>query len=493
MLQQFCLTVLRRDRVFCLIFSLLFVLTIGCSSGNSGGTLASTTPTTPTAPAPPTAPTDPTAPTAPSITNKWVVSWGASPENALLSSTNGGGAEQTFRMLFSPTVSGTQERIHLSNFFGTTPITIGAARLAIDPNDDAAIDPLHDVALTFSGSTSVTIAPGQSVVSDSVQLEYAFGQKLAVTMYVKGTFPPLTQHITIAQTNYASAMNAGDTTLDAKGSSLTQQNLEWFLLSGMDVFGPYQGTVVLFGSSSIDGGNSNFGDTNSYPTPNVPVPGQDSDRPSDWLARDLVAAGYNIGVLNAGVLADPAGPNSGATTATGIADGIDREQRDVLNQAGVTTVVTYLGAVDIKTADCKSAPDVEASLTQIISTAAAANVRVIVGTLPPSTFCENPAQPNYGLFPSAGNPYVGGATTPGPINPGETQRMLVNSWIRTTAVNLPGVVGIADFDKALADPANPSFLLPNLNSGDNTHPNGFGYSVQSGAIPLNLILHTASN
>ncbi len=71
--------------------------------------------------------------------------------------------------------------------------------------------------------------------------------------------------------------------------------------------------------------------------------------------------------------------------------------------------------------------------------------------------------------------------------------MLVNSVTRTTAVNLPGVVGIADFDKALADPANPSFLIPNLNSGDNTHPDGFGYYVQSGAIPLNLILHTASD
>jgi len=148
-------------------------------------------------------------------------------------------------MLFSPTVSGTQERIHLSNFFGTTPITIGAARLAIDPNDDAAIDPLHDVALTFSGSNSVTIAAGQSVVSDTVQLEYAFGQKLAVTVYVKGTFPPLTQHLTNVQTNYASVMNVGDMTSDAKGSSLTQQNQEWFLLSGMDVFGPYQGTMEL--------------------------------------------------------------------------------------------------------------------------------------------------------------------------------------------------------------------------------------------------------
>jgi hypothetical protein len=478
MLQQICSVGLRRERVFCLGLSLLIVLVIGCSSGTHGIT---------------TAPTAPPAPTTPAVSNKWVVSWGASPENALPTDTNAGGSEQTFRLLFSPTVSGTQERLHFSNFFGTTPITIGTARLAIDPNDNAAIDPTHDVAITFSGSSSVTIAPGQNIVSDPVQLTYTFGQKLAVSMYVKGTFPPLTQHVTDVQNNFASAVNAGDTTSDATGSSLTQQTQEWFLLSGMDVFGPYQGTVVVFGSSSIDGNHSDYGDTNLYPTANVPVPGQDSDRPSDWLARQLIAAGYNMGVLNAGVSADPAGPNTGATPATGIADGIDREQRDVLDQPGVTTVVTYLGAVDIKTQDCKSAPDVEDSLTQIISMAAAANVRVIVGTLPPSTFCVVSGMANFGLSPTAANPYAGGATTPGPINPGETQRMLVNTWIRTTAVNFPGVVGIADFDKALADPANPSFLLPNLNSGDNTHPDGFGYSVQSSAIPLNLILPPAAN
>jgi hypothetical protein len=68
------------------------------------------------------------------------------------------------------------------------------------------------------------------------------------------------------------------------------------------------------------------------------------------------------------------------------------------------------------------------------------------------------------------------------------QRNLVNAWIRTTAATLPGVVGIADLDKALADPAHPDFMLPNLNSGDNFHPNGVGYGVQSGAIPLDVLL-----
>ncbi|WP_263382718.1 SGNH/GDSL hydrolase family protein [Granulicella arctica] len=458
-------------RSYCLTILIGFALLTGCTSYSNSVVVPVTTV---------------------KATPKWVVSWGASPENNLSSTTNQGGSEQSYRWLFSPTVAGTQERVHFSNFFGTTPLTIGAARLAVSTNDTAAIDTAHDSALTFAGAASVTIPPGGAVVSDPVNVTYLFGQKLAVSMYLTGTYGPLTHHNAEFQTSYVSPSNSGNVTGDASGAAFTQTTAEWFLLSEVDVYGPYQGTVVLFGSSSIDGHASNYGNANSYPVLNAPVAGQDSDRPSDWLARQLVSAGYNMGVSNAGVSADPAGPNSGATPAKGVADGIDREARDVFSQPGITTMITYIGAVDIKSSDCKSAPEVEASLMQIISAAAAQNIRVIVGTLPPSTFCQNSAAANFGPSPSTAAPYAGGAT-PGPINPGETQRMLVNTWIRSTAVNLPGVVGIADFAKVLTDPANPSFLIPNINSGDNNHPNGPGYSVQSSAIPLNLVLPPATN
>lgn len=416
----------------------------------------------------------------------WAVAWGNSPENALPSAANPGGQEQSFRFFFYPTVSGTQERVRFSNYFGTTSITIGAARLAV-ATGGAAIDPTHDAPLTFQGSPSAVIQPGQVLTSDPVSITYSFGQKMAVSMYVQGAFPSLTQHGSIVTTNYATPAGAGDTTADASGASFTQSNTEWYLLSDMDVYGAYQGTVVLFGSSSIDGAQSNLGNTNTYPTAQTPVPGQDNDRPSDWLARQLNAAGYNLGVLNAGVIADPAGPNSGATPSSGIADGEDRIARDVLEQPSVRAVVIYLGAVDMKSSDCKSAPDVEAALTNIIAQANTAGKRVILGTLPPSVFCSNPAQANYGPGPSSADPY-GGDINPGPENPGAAQWRMVNDWIRSTGAALPGVVAIADFDKAMADPDHPDYLQPTINSGDNTHPNGPGYGVQSSAIPLSALL-----
>ena len=413
----------------------------------------------------------------------WAVSWGAPPENASPTGENPGGAEQTFRSFFYPTVSGTMERLRFSNYFGASPVTISSARLAIAATPPA-IDPAHDAPVLFNGASSVTIAPGTEVTSDPVNITYTFGQKLAVSTYLKGTFPPLTQHDSQSMINYATADNAGDKTSDSTGTSFTTPVAEWYLLTGMDVYGQYQGTVALFGSSTIDGHASDYGDTNAYPVANAPVPGQDNDRPSDILARSLNAAGYRLGVFNAGILGDAAGPGTGSPSGS---SGVDRISRDVLTQPGIKTVIIYLGQVDLRLTACGDSSEVEASLANMASQANAAGVRVILATIPPASYCTNPASPNFGPYPSPADPYAGDSN-PGPENPGNTQRHLVNTWIKSAGAALPGVVGIADFESALADTTHPDFIVPNWNSGDNFHPNFAGYQMQNAAIPLNLIL-----
>jgi lysophospholipase L1-like esterase len=257
---------------------------------------------------------------------------------------------------------------------------------------------------------------------------------------------------------------------------------EWYLLTGADVYGPYQGTVALFGSSSIDGHNSNDSDVNSYPVMNFPIPNQNNDRPSDWLARQLIAAGYRLGVLNAGEIADPAGEDSITASGQSVA-GIDRMMHDVLKQAGIKAVVIYFGGIDLRD-DCVPATNVEASLANMVAQGQAAGVRVILATIPPSEYCQSS---NLDLLPSVANPYQGDLY-PGPENPGSTQRRALNDWIRTTGAELPGVVAIADFDQALLYPPHPDFMMPSFYSTDNFHPNGVGYGVQSAAIPLPSLL-----
>jgi hypothetical protein len=124
----------------------------------------------------------------------------------------------------------------------------------------------------------------------------------------------------------------------------------------------------------------------------------------------------------------------------------------------------------------------------MVAQANAAGVRVILGTIAPASYCNLIGSPNYGPNPvNDGGPFAGDIN-PGPENPDNVQRHLVNTWIKTTGATLPGVVAIADFESALADPDHPDFLIPNLNSGDNFHPDGPGYQVKSQAIPINSIL-----
>ena len=415
------------------------------------------------------------------VQTQWVVGWGAPPENANASGANSGSNEQTYRMILLPTIDGTQERVHFSNLYGTAPLTIGAARIAV-VTTAPAVDISTDTALTFAGSTSVTLAAGQTATSDPVNVTYSYGQKLAVTLYVKGALRSLTAHASEPTVNYVTAAGAGNTTSDAAGSSFVNSLQEWFLVTGMDVYGPYEGTVVLYGSSSIDGHGSNYSSVNAYPAANTPIPGQDNDRPSDWLARSLIASGRRIGVMNGGQIGDPAGED--ATTAAGNSQaGVDRFQRDVVNQSGIKAVVVYLGGIDLRS-DCVPATQVEASLSNIVAQGAAAHIRVILATLPPAEYCMR-SDPS--LLPSAANPWQGDMN-PGPENPGSTQRRALNAWIRTTGASLPGVVAVADFDAALAYPAHPDFMMPNFTSSDNFHPNGLGYQTQNGAIPISALL-----
>ena len=438
---------------------------------------------------PSTAPGSTVVPTA--IPNLWAGAWGAALDNAAATHDNTGGTDQTFRFLITPTVGGTEERVRFANPFGTSAITVGAARLAVGQDGSAAIDPTHDALLTFAGQTSVQLAPGATVTSDPVHVAYSFGQTLAVSLFVKGAFGQLSRHSSIFVTNYRSPDAAGDSTADATGASLTGTLTDWLLLSGLDVYGPYRGTIALFGSSTTDGYHSNYGADKVYPTPNVPVPGQHTSRLSDWLARRLNTAGLQIGVVNLGIPGDTVTPDI-TNTINDVQNANDRFARDVLPVPSLLGVLTYFGSIDIRSPDCKSAPAIEASTRQLIASADAAHVPILLATIPPSAFCSNPSQTNYGPVPNPSDPYAGGAT-PGPANGGALQRIAFNTWLRSTASTLPGVAGIADFDLALADPGRPDFLLAPFNSGDNYHPTGTGYHAESDVIPYTLLLPTTVN
>ena len=65
---------------------------------------------------------------------------------------------------------------------------------------------------------------------------------------------------------------------------------------------------------------------------------------------------------------------------------------------------------------------------------------------------------------------------------GEAIRQQVNEWIRTGGA----FDRVVDFDAVTRDPAHPTRLKPEYDSGDHVHPNDAGNHAMADAIDLSV-------
>jgi lysophospholipase L1-like esterase len=349
---------------------------------------------------------------------------------------------QTIRQIVRTSIGGTRVRVVLSNAFGTAPIEVGAAHVALR-DKDAAIVAASAKPLTVAGASKFSILAGATAVSDPVDLTVAPVSDLVVDLYLPGELgiglSPVTTHNGASQTNFVSETgnHSGAAALPVSGRTGA-----WFLLARVEVATP-AGTlaIVTFGDSITDGARSTSDTNNRWP---------------DQLARRLAARkGSGVAVLNAGisgnrVLGDGAGVSA-----------LARFDRDVLMQTGVTHVVVLEGINDIgiaRSSPSPSAADLIAGHKQLIERAHARGLKIYGATLTP--------------FDGAG--YF----TP----EGEAKRQALNQWIRTGGA----YDGVIDFDQITRDPAAPSKFLPAYDSGDHLHPGDAGYKAMGDAIELAL-------
>jgi lysophospholipase L1-like esterase len=370
----------------------------------------------------------------------WVGTWATSPESGTTSFNN-----QTLRQIVHVSLGGDDIRIRLSNAYGTTSLTIGAAHIALR-STGAQIVPDSERVLTFSGESSITIPPGAIIVSDPVKLAVPALGDLAVSLYLPGNTGPATFHAEGKQTSYISPSGDFTGSIALPTSSTT---LSSFFLTNVAVKASNDGrAIVTLGDAITDG-------TASTPDANHRWP--------NFLADRLQASHHDqdLGVLDQGIsgnriLHDIAGTNA-----------LARLDRDVLSQTGVKYVTVLLGINDIGfsgipgfTDQAVSANDIIAGLTQIIERAHARGLRIYGCTLTPFE----------GTFP--------GYYTP----EGEVKRETVNKWIRTS----DAYDAVIDFDKAVRDPSHPTRMLAAYDSGDHLHPNDAGYMAMANAIDLSL-------
>jgi lysophospholipase L1-like esterase len=381
----------------------------------------------------------------------WVASWGASqqipePQNAVATDDL---RDATVRQVFHLSLEGPALRVHLSNAFGTEALHFTSVHIArpVSPSS-SAIDPATDRALTFAGSSDVTVPPGTEFISDPLDYPVAALSNLAVTFHLDS--PPATQtgHPGSRATSY---LVHGD--FVGASNLLDAKNVDhWYQVSGIDVLAPAGGaSIVVLGDSITDGHGAT---TNG------------NDRWTDILAQRLQASANkrSIGVSNQGIggnhlLTDGLGPNA-----------LARFDRDVLTPAGVRWVIVFEGVNDLGglTRDGEVTPEqhsvrvkhIISAYEQIVQRAHAHGLRVFGATI---------------------TPYVGSDYYhPGPLS--EADRQAVNAWIRA-AGHFDAVI---DFDSVVRDPQHLDRLLPAFDCGDHLHPSPAGYRAMGEAVQLNL-------
>src|SRR5579872_2759398 len=72
---------------------------------------------------------------------------------------------QTVRMTVRTSLGGNRLRVQFSNTYGTAPLVLGAAHVALHGKDSAIVAG-SDHELTFNGKTTASIPPGALLVSD---------------------------------------------------------------------------------------------------------------------------------------------------------------------------------------------------------------------------------------------------------------------------------------------------------------------------------------
>ncbi|HET9975062.1 MAG TPA: SGNH/GDSL hydrolase family protein [Streptosporangiaceae bacterium] len=401
--------------------------------------------------------------------SKWAATWTASAMAATPASlaapddfSSAGFTHQTIRDIVWTSVGGQAARIHLSNRFGTRPVTFNQVDVGISAGGAAIVGGTNH-RVTFAGRTSVRIAPGAAATSDPVRMAVPAATDLAVSLYTRGPTGPATYHSDAQQDNYISAR--GDYAGSSSGRAYTTTSQHWYFLDDIDVrVGPQiRGTIVAFGNSITDGAQSTVNANARWPND---------------LARRFLAGppGHVHPVVDEGISGNRVLNNSACFGVNAQA----RFLRDVASRAGARYVILLEGINDIgfpQTSPTNvypgtkfgcflpntnvSAAQIIAGYRHLIAAAHAAGLKIFGGT----------------LTPFKGSFYYSAAA--------ETKRQVVNHWIRTS-----GAFGaVIDFDKVVRDPAHPLRVLPAYDSGDHLHPNDAGYQAMANAIDLALFRH----
>lgn len=402
-------------------------------------------------------------------TSHWLPVWNASPTDVSPASPLLPG--QVIRQFIAPHADGERVRLKLSNELGTAPVSLVSVTLGLQA-DGAALQADSIQELLFNGRSDVSIAPGESIVSDPLAFPVRAFAKVAVSFTPSSPITQMPHHYTAREVPYMAAVGASTKQIEDTGFIPLSPDAmnSWQLISGLEVERTAaQQTVVALGDSITDGFIGNA----------LPLAGSSEGvgldaRYPDFLARRVLAAGLTqFSVVNAGISGNSVGKD-GILPMFGPSL-LKRLQRDVLDLPNVRTVILLEGINDLGIAPVPDAEGLIENLNSVILSLKAHGIRVLIGT----------------LMPARGTRAAVLAMPDGFIEPGlqhgtaevEAARQQVNTWIR----NSSPAQAVIDFDACLRDPEHPAYLRADYDSGDHLHPNVAGYQAMAGCIDLSLL------
>jgi lysophospholipase L1-like esterase len=347
----------------------------------------------------------------------------------------------TLRQIVHVSAGGSQVRVRFSNEFGSDPLTLSDARVALSAGG-AAIKDGSDHPVTFGGASSVRIPPGAAIDSDPVALTVAPLSDLAISFYV----PPQimraeTYHGFADQENW---MAPGDVAAQATLPEPTRLT-SWYFISGVDVPATDGSrAIVTLGDSITDGALSTESANRRWP---------------DVLAARL---SQEHGLDRVSVLNEGIGGNRVLNEGFGPA-ALSRMDRDVLAQDGARYLIVLEGINDIGRLHGMQGPEDEITTQQM--------------ELGLQQLADAAHQHGLKIYGATLTPYGGAGYY---TDKGEQIREEVNNWMRTGGV----FDGVIDFDQITRDPQNPNRFNPLYDSGDHLHPNDAGYKAMGEGIDL---------
>ena len=371
--------------------------------------------------------------------DRWVSAWG----NAVSVAENRPeryAKDITIRYPIRLPFGGSALRLTFDNYCGTEDVTLSRVTLL----SGGKFYPI-----TLEGSREITIGAGRRIVTDPLEIPVEAGQVLHVSFYLADftlmrsvvyTQGPLSEGL------YANGDHTENADIHRDISRIT--HLFYFLSNVSVLTSPDNHAIVCYGDSIT---------AQNWPDELVLRCEREGYTHTSVVRRAtsgsrILREYHNLTYESYGLSGKHRFYHEVPT------DGADA----VIIQQGINDIIHPVGE-DVNVfrpmSDLPSVEDLIEGLKTYIAKARVFGYRVYVGTLLP----------------------MGGWRTDAPFR--QQMRHAYNDFIRTTDL----IDGCIDFDKALRDPSNPDFFLPEYDSGDHLHPSKAGYRRMAMEIPEELL------